>query len=316
MTQREAELGFLTGDELAALKHARANHKPFLASGKRDRVAEFFSMAEFSELVNQTGIWTPERMEVILDTRKVPPPGIFTQMPVLNGVRYRLQGERLQKLLDRGASVVLNEIESLGPGLRRLGGSIAGFTGGRIQCNFYYSQRDHQAFGVHFDVHDVYAFQIAGEKRWQIHQQICHHPINHLAFLAIDQARHERQKGAVSMDVTLRAGDFLYLPAGYYHQAMCTGPMSGHLTFSVVEMIGLDLISELFDTAVLKEFFRTPIGRSVREGKQPMADCLAALGKNIEALLADEAFVRAMEDKLKSFPYPAKEVAFKKDGEG
>jgi ribosomal protein L16 Arg81 hydroxylase len=147
-----------------------------------------------------------------------------------------------------------------------------------------------------------------------VYQQLCRHPVKHAAFLSGDAALHERQKGAVSLDVTLRPGDFLYLPAGYYHQAICTGAVSAHLSFGVVEMIGLDVVSELFEKAVLGEFFRTPIGRSVRNGNRPLADYLKALAETIEALMTDEAFVRSIESRLESFPWPADEVAFKKEG--
>lgn len=314
MTQTEpGSPGFLRADEAEAFVRAHDGYKPFLASDHPERVAEFFSMDDFMRLVNQTNMWAPDRLEVLLDTKKVPPQNLYAQMPLFNGVRHRLQNAQLQKLLDRGASIVLNDIDSLTPGLKRLRVMVSDFTGGRVESNLYYSQPGHQAFSVHFDVHDVFAFQIAGEKRWRVYQQLCKHPINHLAFLSGDTSRHERQKGAVSMDVTLRPGDFLYLPAGYYHQAICVDKASAHLSFSSVEMIGLDVISEMFDRAVLDEFFRTPIARSLADGNRPLDEYLAALVRRIETLTGDDAFMRAVEAKLKGFRQPDDDVTFKKE---
>ena len=76
------------------------------------------------------------------------------------------------------------------------------------------------------------------------------------------------------------------MPAGYYHQAICTDHISAHLSFSSVEMIGLDVISELFDNGVLDEFFRGPIQRT-NGGTLSIPDYLKLLTENI-ALFHDK----------------------------
>jgi hypothetical protein len=305
--------GILKPREFEEFAVAREEQKPYLATGQRARFSNFFTMKTFESLVNQTGFLTPERLEVMLDTKKIPPPQYFEQIQVMTGQKIRLLNERLQALIDRGASVVLNDIDSLSPGAKSLRKIISAFTGGKVESNLYYSQPGHQAFTVHFDVHDVFAFQITGDKQWKIYQQKYKHPVNHLAFRSGDTAMHEREKGAVSMGFTLKQGDFLYIPAGYYHQAICTDSSSLHITFSSVEMIGLDVLSEMFDHAVLQEIFRTPIAREM--GDRPVADYLKALAKSVERLMEDEAFVTRMEQKLENFAYDIGNISFKKNGE-
>ena len=90
------------------------------------------------------------------------------------------------------------------------------------------------------------------------------------------------------MDTTMSPGDFLYLPAGYYHQAICTNRSSAHLSFSSREFVGLDVVSELFDRAVIEEVFRTPVARRMKGGNRPVADYLKLLAENIETLMSDE----------------------------
>ena len=313
MSQDDKYLGgILTPVEFEQFEAARTNQKPFRATGKSDRFSDYFSLADFDRLVNQTGIWTPERLEVHLDTKKVPPQSLFSQLPLYNGSRFKLEAAALQKLIDRGASIVLNGIEEMTDGLKSLRYFIADYSGGKVEGNLYYSQPGHQAFSIHFDVHEVFAFQITGEKRWRIYQQAHRFPINHLAFLAGDPAKHEAAKGPVSMEVVLRPGDFVYLPAGYYHQAICIDSTSIHLSYSVVEMIGLDIVSEIFDSGVLDEFFRTPVRRTNGGGDLSVADYMTLLVVNIERLTTSENFTRNIEAKLQSFPYSTGRVSIKR----
>jgi len=303
--------GLLTPDEFGQFEAARASLKPFRAVGKRDRLSGYFSLEDFERLVNQTGIWTPDRLEVLLDTKKVPPQNFYSQFQLHNGKRIRLEPEHLQKLIDMGASVILNDIDGMTDGLKTLKKTIGGYTGGKVECNLYYSQREHQAFTIHFDVHEVFAFQVAGKKRWRVYQQAHRFPIRHLAFLSGDVAMHEKAKGPVSMDFVMEQGDFVYLPSGYYHEAICVDSISTHLSFSSVEMIGLDVISELFDNGVLDEFFRSPIRRT-SAGDLPVADYLKLLTENIARLTSSGAFTRTIEEKLRSFPHSSGNISIKK----
>jgi hypothetical protein len=309
MAGRQHDLSaILSPEEMEKFTAARRDQTPFLATGNRDRLTNYFGIGEFEALLNQTGIWTPDRMEVYLDTNKVPPSNYFVQLPLYNGVRYRLVPEMLQKILARGASIVLNDIDALADGLKFLKDMLVDFSGGKVESNLYYSQPGHQAFTVHFDVHEVFAFQVEGRKRWRVYQQAHRFPINHLAFLSGDTAQHEKAKGPVSMEFVLERGDLIYLPAGYYHQAICTDSVSVHLSFSVVEMIGLDVISELFDKGVLDELFRTPIVRA-GDGALPVEEYVKLLAGNIERLVTSRQFIEALDQKLRSFPHPAGKVS-------
>ena len=305
----------LTPTEMADFSIARRDQKPFLATGNKDRFSDYFSISGLEGLLNQTGIWTPDRLEVYLDAKKVPPQNFFSQLKLYNGLRFRLEAEKLQKILRSGASIVLNDIDALSQGLKTLKGMLADFSGGKVESNLYYSQPGHQAFPVHFDVHEVFAYQIAGHKRWRVYQQAHRFPINHPAFLSSDTAAHEQAKGAVAMDFVLRQGDIIYLPAGYYHQAICTDSVSVHLSFGVIEMIGLDVISELFDRGVLEEFYRTPLTRLGEDGQlsdELLESYVKLLASNIEDFLTDKNFLNALKKKLGAFQRPSGDVTIRK----
>ena len=88
MKQNEEMLTkILTPEEFIALQEAIQSQSPFWATGKRNRFSNFFSMKNFEDLVNQSGIWTPDRFEIYLDAKKMPPHNYFSQMPTQGPVK-------------------------------------------------------------------------------------------------------------------------------------------------------------------------------------------------------------------------------------
>ena len=67
----------LTREEFIALQEAILSQSPFFATGKRNRFANFFSMKNFEDLVNQAGIWSPDRFEIYLAPKKITPQNYF-----------------------------------------------------------------------------------------------------------------------------------------------------------------------------------------------------------------------------------------------
>ena len=78
-------------------------------------------------------------------------------------------------------------------------------------------------------------------------------------FKSIDQSFHEANKGELSIDEELTSGDFIYIPRGFYHEAMCHSESTVHVSYSCVPIIGIDLLTAFFDVAVKDELFRDAI---------------------------------------------------------
>src|SRR5690606_29453180 len=118
-----------------------------------------------------------------------------------------------------GATIVLQ-------GLHRTWPPRVGFTraltrelGHPAQVNAYVTPASSRAFDAHYDVHDVFVLQIAGEKRWVIHE-----PVHALPFADEPWSQHAdavavRAASDPAIDTVLRAGDALYLPRGWLHSA-------------------------------------------------------------------------------------------------
>jgi hypothetical protein len=85
-----------------------------------------------------------------------------------------------------------------------------------------------QAFEPHFDVWSTFILQIEGAKNWKLYHREVTSPLEHMR-----SSVGESQLGEPSFEVCLRAGDLLYVPAGYVHQALALDVPSLHLSVSI-----------------------------------------------------------------------------------
>ncbi len=104
-----------------------------------------------------------------------------------------------------------------------------------VQANSYYTPSGSQGFGVHHDTHDVLVLQVAGEKRWRLYDPLVELPLKHQRYTsALGDA------GRPTDDFVLRAGDTLYLPRGWLHEAETSVTDSLHLTIGIAAHTWLD----------------------------------------------------------------------------
>jgi hypothetical protein len=81
---------------------------------------------------------------------------------------------------------------------------------------------------VHHDTHEVISLQVAGEKRWLVYEPALELPLKNQRYRSALGA-----PGEPVLDVTLKAGDTMYLPRGWLHQALTSGSDSLHVTVGV-----------------------------------------------------------------------------------
>ena len=120
-----------------------------------------------------------------------------------------------------GHTVVLQGLHRLWPPLIEFAGALAADLGHPVQINAYITPPSVAGLlAPHYDVHDVFVLQVAGEKRWRIHAPVLARPA---AGPAVDRPARPRSRprppSEPVIDAVLRPGDALYLPRGYLHAA-------------------------------------------------------------------------------------------------
>ena len=97
-----------------------------------------------------------------------------------------------------------------------------------MQANAYYTPAGSQGLPVHHDTHEVISLQVAGSKRWLVYEPVLELPLKNQRYRSA-----LGEPGEPMLDVTLRAGDTLYLPRGWLHQALTSDEDSLHITVGI-----------------------------------------------------------------------------------
>ena len=183
-----------------------------------------------------------------------------------------------------GHTLVLQGLHRVWPALVDFAGQLVTDLGHPVQVNAYVTPTQSQGFSAHYDTHDVFVLQVAGEKRWRIHEPVLPAPLRDQPWTDHRAAVEERATGEPVIDTVLRPGDSLYLPRGYLHAAEALGGVTCHLTVGVHPVTRNDLLRAVVDLVADDVDLRAalPLGVDVSDP----ADVQPDLDATVAALLA------------------------------
>ena len=149
----------------------------------------------------------------------------------------------------RGDTVVLQGLHHTNPHLARLANNLALALDHPVQVNAYLSPASARGLDLHFDFHDVFVVQLGGSKRWRIWAPLPRttDPVKGRHSIA---APRLDELGDPLLDLTLEAGDCLYLPRGYPHAAETTDQPSDHLTIGLLAVTWQRVLRKAIDAEV------------------------------------------------------------------
>ncbi|MES2327761.1 MAG: cupin domain-containing protein [Pseudomonadota bacterium] len=227
--------------------------RPVHIQGETAR-AGLLSTTRLEQLLAVLPHWTEDNLKLILNSRPILGEH-FLEKADVNGDRHRADPAKVQLFLRIGASLVGDHIEDVDPVVRQAAAMLSDQFAGTAGANVYCSFQGIRAFNSHCDLHEVFAVQLEGEKIWQIYENRAEAPVEELkggnAQAIIDQA-----KGKVMMTVRMQPGDLLYIPRGYFHDALADSSASLHLTFGIRPLDGRYVFRLLEELAVKDRQFR------------------------------------------------------------
>jgi ribosomal protein L16 Arg81 hydroxylase len=201
---------------------------------------------------------------------------------------------QIQSEYRSGSTVVLPALQRTWAPLRELCAALENDFSHPAHANAYLTPGDSPGFTPHYDTHEVFVLQIAGNKRWQLFEPPLTLPHRTQSFTPVGYALP-----APVLELELKPGDLLYLPRGYVHAAYTSRGHSAHVTVGMTVYTWVELLSELVASSKDMASFRTalPPGFAMRDDlkktlSEGLARCIDQLRDNSNNDRLIETFVQ------------------------
>lgn len=231
--------------EAEFLTHLRDRTVAFIPTSGPHRFEILLDWDELNHLIESMH-YPIERLSVLRDS--------FSDVTSFYLKDGRVDPVALSSLIDQGADLIFGRLDEYVPRLWRLCHQIAEQTGEQITAEAIITSGKGVAFPLQYNKDDVCVLQIAGSKRWQLCGPTVVNPVKSM----LDQPAPQ---SAPFFDEVLRAGDFLFLPAGYWHRCENGQGRSLHVCIVFEPPYGRDVVSSLASQLAADETFKQPLTR-------------------------------------------------------
>jgi lysine-specific demethylase/histidyl-hydroxylase NO66 len=206
------------------------------------------------------------------------PESAYTRSATLAGKQLTglVDPRKALALFDDGATVVFQGMHRYWPPLTRLIAELELELGHPCQANAYLTPPGSQGFAVHSDSHDVFVFQTAGSKQWEVH--------------TADGVENIRLEPGLSM----------YLPTGTPHAARAQDGVSLHVTLGINQLTWRGLVRRTLE-AVLDEVPDEHLPAGYLDAPGDLAAALAGRLGEVAASIAGVDPHRAVEAEVRRF---------------
>jgi ribosomal protein L16 Arg81 hydroxylase len=253
------------------------------------------------ELIAERGVRGPfirlaKEGDVLAKNCYLGPAGFGAEMP------DQVDSAKVLTQFAAGATIVLQGLHRLWPPVIDFVRHLVDDLGHPVQANAYVTPPSSRGFDPHYDVHDVFVLQTAGQKRWVVHEPVHPHPLPSQPWTQHRDAVAERAAEEPVIDTVLSPGDALYLPRGWVHAAQALDTTSIHLTIGVSAATGVDVARAVVDALADSAAFRAslPMGGDPADQDEIIATVTKVMAQMVETLRDDAtALSGAAVDRLR-----------------
>lgn len=138
----------------------------------------------------------------------------------------------LHESLNQGRSLVIRHAEKSLKPLENLATQFATCFQGAVDIQIFLTPANQQTFDWHYDAEEVFIIQTEGTKKFTLRQNTIN-PNPSLDNMPND-LQYEKETSSIVLNCDLEAGDWLYIPKGWWHRAQAQ-------TRSIHLSVGIDL---------------------------------------------------------------------------
>ena len=291
---------FFSDNEINLLKKAIENKKHIHIKNKSDRNRDVMNVKDLNNLISMHNIWDHNNFNMVIDKKPISFNKFSTEGNEYGFSKIGPDPKKVQYYIKKGASLVLNDIIYYSKEIKNIAFDLQEITNGKCQANLYFSMQNRQAFGPHFDTHDVFALHCDGEKTWNVYETLADNPINHPIF---KPSLEERTKaaGEIIEQVNMKPGDILYIPRGKYHDALASESGAIHIAFGILYVKPIDIIQLVWDELIINPFLRSDI-REIKE-KEDLIRINNKISEELEKIFKSEKLLNPIMGYLKNWSY-------------
>jgi ribosomal protein L16 Arg81 hydroxylase len=221
--------------------------------------------------------------------------------------RLPTTAEEARALLAEGYTLGIRHAEKHDPGLAELAASFRCDFAAPVDVHLYCTPAGQPGFGWHYDAEDVFLLQTQGSKEWFLRKNT----VNPWPLVETTPAdmRYRRELMPL-LRVTLAAGDWLYIPCGYWHRTEAGGEKSISLSVGVQSPTAVDVYDYLRRQLLTSLRWRQRLPAlgeashlSPEELLRRCRELFAELGQDLAQTLGGEEFARQfLADRRRAAP--------------
>lgn len=279
---------FIAPFDAAAFRADCYGRRPLHIQGSGRGRPEILDWARFNRALAVTPYWNEESLKVYYRSRAALRENYCDTADLRPGMPAPVNPAKVRALLGLGASLIANHIHRVCPEVAAAAGMLEQEFSARVFANVYCSFKGVQAFQTHFDLHDVFAVQVEGEKTWHVYESRADTPVNPLPPGDEIEKWLTASRGKLLFEAQMKPGDILYLPRGQYHDALTGAQASLHVTFGVQPATGLALFPLLEKTLMRETAFREYLPDA--RDSAAMRERLARLAERVGQVMTSPAF--------------------------
>lgn len=207
-----------------------------------------------------------------------------------------------QRLVAEGYTLLVKHAERHDERLAELARGFAADLAGEVNVHMYCTPAEQYGFAWHYDAEEVFIVQTTGRKEYSLRKNTVN-PWPLEETLPVDM-KYEREIMPL-MKCQLAAGDWLYIPSGYWHMASASETAIS-LAIGVMPRTGIDLLNalrpRLLDSLLWRQ--RLPVlGDAATLNEQQLKTALAAiadqLGEDFIRLIKQPGFLREFVSRVR-----------------
>jgi ribosomal protein L16 Arg81 hydroxylase len=226
MANRQKGLSFLFEEEKQIFLNKHYDKKPFIKKNKL-QYREVFEISDFDFLLT---IAESQNVRLVKNQEYLNPNKFYKS----NG----LDISRVYYYYTIGYSIVFLGVNKLSLSIKRLCQELREESGFIFAANLYLSPSNSKALELHYDAHDVFVLQVAGNKKWKLY------PSSSKPLLNTHQPIIDSESFIKTLkDIELSEGDLMYIPRGVPHEAFSTDSFSLHMSIGVYPIQYYDILN-------------------------------------------------------------------------